>query len=50
MPKFILKCNRCGKYSLNSNCTCGGLTLDPRPEKYSTDDKWGKYRRIAKKK
>ncbi len=50
MLKQILRCNDCGKYTLNSKCACGGKSVDPRPAKYSIDDKYGAYRRIAKKK
>ena len=50
MPKNIFKCTKCGKYTLKNKCSCGAKALDPKPAKYSVDDKWGKYRRIAKKK
>ena len=50
MPKIINKCTVCGKYTLKNKCGCGAKALDPKPAKYSVDDKWGKYRRIAKKK
>tara|TARA_Y100000034_G_C6893729_1_gene411622 strand:+ start:784 stop:936 length:153 start_codon:yes stop_codon:yes gene_type:complete len=50
MSKIILKCVECRNYTLNSKCSCGGKALDPRPAKFSPEDKWGKYRRLAKKK
>ena len=49
MPKIILRCRECGKYTLKDKCSCGGKAIDPRPAKFSVEDKWGKYRRIAKK-
>lgn len=49
MPKIILKCVKCGKYTLKDKCGCGGESLDPRPAKFSIEDKWGKYRRKYKK-
>jgi len=48
MSKIINKCVECGNYTLKDKCGCGGKVLDPRPAKYSIEDKWGKYRRIAK--
>ena len=49
MPKIILKCVNCGKYTLKDKCECGGKALDPRPAKFSIEDKYGYYRRLAKK-
>jgi len=49
MSKLILRCAQCGRYTLNNKCVCGGKALDPRPAKYSVEDKYGAYRRIAKK-
>ena len=50
MLKIINKCVECGKYTLKDKCECGGKSLDPRPAKFSIEDKYGKWRRIAKKK
>jgi len=50
MLKQILKCNDCGRHTLKKRCVCGGNPIDPRPAKYSIEDKYGVYRRIAKKK
>lgn len=44
----ILKCGKCGKYSLKKNCSCGGEALSPAPAKYSPEDKYAEYRRKAK--
>ena len=49
MLKQILRCNDCGKYTLNSKCVCGGKSIDPRPAKYSIEDKYGRYRRVYKR-
>lgn len=48
----LLKCEKCGDYTLNSTeCPkCGGRVIDPRPPRYSPQDKYGEYRRKAKKK
>ena len=45
----LLKCTVCGKYTLNETCSCGGKALSPKPPKYSPEDPYAKYRRIAKK-
>ena len=34
---------------MNEKCSCGGTAVTTRPAKYSPEDKYGKYRRIAKK-
>ena len=47
--KHILKCEKCGKYTMNEICSCGGKALNPKPPKYSPEDKYAEYRRIAKK-
>lgn len=43
----ILRCSKCGKYTMNSCC---GECLSPKPAKWSPEDKYGKYRRAYKKK
>lgn len=47
--KHILKCLKCGKYTLKEKCSCGGKAVSAKPAKYSPEDKFGKYRRLAKK-
>lgn len=47
--KHILKCPKCHSYGLVDDCTCGTKRLEPKPAKYSPEDKYGKYRREAKK-
>ena len=46
--KHILKCKKCGKYTLSEKCECGGMAVNPRPAKFSPEDKFGEYRRKAK--
>ena len=49
MAKHILKCPKCGKYSLKDKCNiCSSKTVDPKPPKYSPEDKYAKFRREAK--
>lgn len=45
---MILKCNKCSGYGLKKECDCGGIRINPKPPKYSPEDKYGKYRRMAK--
>ena len=46
--KRIYKCSVCGKYTMKL-VHCDKKTISPKPAKYSPEDKYGKYRRIAKK-
>ena len=46
--KRILKCAKCGKYTMKEICSCGNKTLVAKPLKYSPDDRFGSYRRKAK--
>ena len=46
--KHILKCEKCGKYTLKDSCH--GKTIRPIPVKYSLDYKYAEYRRRLKKK
>jgi H/ACA ribonucleoprotein complex subunit 3 len=49
MLKKIYKCSKCNVYTLKQTCPeCGGEVFDPRPAKFSPEDKYGKYRRLAK--
>ena len=48
--KHILKCKECNKYTLKEKCECTGKAITIRPPKYSPEDKYGEYRRKAKKK
>lgn len=51
MGKILRKCTNCNNYTMNKLICpyCGGQTKNPHPPKYSTQDKYGKYRRAAKK-
>jgi H/ACA ribonucleoprotein complex subunit 3 len=43
----ILKCQKCGKYTLEE--TCHNLsTIRVKPARFSPEDKYAKYRRLAK--
>ena len=46
--KHILKCHKCGKYTMKEVCACGNKTLAAKPFKFSLDDKFSSYRRKAK--
>lgn len=47
--KKIRWCNFCKRYTLQENCPiCGRKTKRKIPPKFSPEDRWGKYRRIAK--
>ncbi len=45
----ILRCTSCKKYILTEKCSCGAVAASPKPPKYSPEDQYGKYRRMAKK-
>lgn len=50
MNREILKCSKCDTYTLKENCPkCGEKTLSPKPARFSPQDKWGEWRRKAKK-
>jgi H/ACA ribonucleoprotein complex subunit 3 len=44
----MLKCTKCGKYTLKELCACGGKAISPKPPKFSPDDPYAKYRVEAK--
>ncbi len=47
----IRKCPKCNIYVLDEKCPiCGERTIRPIPPKFSPEDKYGKYRRIIKRK
>jgi len=50
MSRQILKCVRCGSYTMNGICKCGEKTISHKPPKYSPEDKYAYYRRKAKEK
>lgn len=45
--RHILKCEKCNSYTMKNDC-CGQKTQNPKPPKYSSDDKYAKYRREYK--
>ncbi|TFG02578.1 MAG: ribosome biogenesis protein [Promethearchaeota archaeon] len=48
MTKYLQKCKSCGRYGLanpKSKCRfCGGQLINPKPPKFSLQDKYGEYR------
>ena len=44
----ILRCEKCGNYTLKEKCLCKGKALTTKPAKFSPEDKYGSYRRKAK--
>ena len=50
MP-HLFKCVKCGEYTLSSQTCpkCGAAVVSPSPQRYSPQDKYGEYRRKAKK-
>jgi H/ACA ribonucleoprotein complex subunit 3 len=49
MVSKIRKCS-CGRYTLKEVCpVCGNETGHSRPARFSLEDRYGKYRRMAKK-
>jgi len=49
MKVKILQCTKCREYSLKRKCVkCGADCLSNKPARYSPEDRWGKYRRMAK--
>ncbi|MBS3123454.1 nucleolar RNA-binding Nop10p family protein [Candidatus Woesearchaeota archaeon] len=50
MAEHIHKCTSCRTYTMNQECPSGhGKTIFPQPAKFSIPDKYGKYRREARK-
>jgi len=47
--KKIKKCSSCSRYTLSKRCdSCGEETINPKPPKYSPEDRYGGYRRKQK--
>jgi len=50
MKEQIFLCKSCHVYTLKKTCSkCKSQTENPKPAKFSLEDKFGKYRRLAKK-
>ena len=48
--KHILFCAKCNIYTMKEHCPkCNTKTSAPKPAKFSPEDKYGDYRRKAKK-
>ncbi len=49
MSKHILFCSKCKIYTMKESCPeCNSTTIEPKPPKYSPEDKYGEYRRESK--
>ena len=49
MKTEILECGECKTYTLNKECTkCKTKTITNKPARFSPEDKYGHYRRLAK--
>jgi H/ACA ribonucleoprotein complex subunit 3 len=46
--KHILKCTKCGNYTMKEVCKCRGKAINPKPAKFNLEDKYGNYRRKLK--
>lgn len=45
----ILKCTKCGNYTMKETCSCGGEAVTSRPVRYAVDATTAKYRKMARK-
>ena len=49
MKVEILDCKKCDKFTVKKECPeCHEKVLSTKPAKYSPEDKYGHYRRMAK--
>ena len=46
--RHIMICPVCHEYSMKEACTCGQKLVDPKPPKYSPDDKYAEVKREIK--
>lgn len=45
----LKRCVGCGTYTMLAACPkCGGVAKSPMPPSFSPEDRYGKYRRMAK--
>ncbi|NLF34081.1 MAG: RNA-protein complex protein Nop10 [Thermoplasmatales archaeon] len=50
MRSHLRRCPACGRYSMEEVCgSCGSATASPAPPKFSPEDRYGPYRRVAVK-
>ncbi|MCL2333263.1 MAG: RNA-protein complex protein Nop10 [Candidatus Methanoplasma sp.] len=48
MASSFRRCTACKRYTMKDKCpSCGSMTTDPAPIKYSPEDRYGEYRRKA---
>jgi len=45
----LKKCQKCNEYTMK-DAHCDEKTINPSPPRYSPEDRYGKYRRMAKEK
>ncbi len=45
--KHIMKCSKCNAYTIKEE-HCNEKSINPKPLKYSVQDKFAKYRRMYK--
>ncbi|MEA1906818.1 MAG: RNA-protein complex protein Nop10 [Euryarchaeota archaeon] len=49
MKSKILRCTQCNRYTLEETCpVCDSATVNPRPARFSPEDRYGEYRRRMK--
>ncbi|MBE0523539.1 MAG: RNA-protein complex protein Nop10 [Methanosarcinales archaeon] len=49
MGQHINKCAECNTYTLKDKCSyCQNKIINPRPARFSMEDRYGKYRRLLK--
>jgi len=50
MARHIFYCKACDAFTMEESCPkCKGKTESTIPAKFSPEDKWGKYRQMAKR-
>jgi rRNA maturation protein Nop10 len=50
MTKHILRCTKCGEYTLSEQCACGGTASPPHPARYVPGASFAPQRRTARRK
>ncbi|MCD4766742.1 MAG: RNA-protein complex protein Nop10 [Methanosarcinales archaeon] len=49
MGQHIKYCTECANYTLKDKCpSCSGTTINPKPGRFSLEDRYGRYRRLMK--
>jgi len=51
MQTLIFHCKSCDMFTISKQCTkCNSITSNPLPPRFSPQDKYGKYRRMLRRK